>query len=920
MATYLPGITDYIPDIQPFKPDYNFYQAALQTKEGQYKAGYDKVSSLYGTLLNAEMLREPDIEKRDRFFNKIENEIQRLSSVDLSLSENVDQAYTVFQPLIDDKNITKDIAFTKMYRSQKQLAENSRLSADGKWWEEGARAVDYMADEFSKADDPTALAMSNPRYTPYVDVVKKGMGMIKDMNLNVQTVSWDKSSKYIVTTKNGSQVTIPLHNLLVAGMGSDPAIGDVYRTKAYVQRKDFTRMNAEAYGGDENQAERAYLEEHRAEADDLNLALQEITNETLKELGIKREVMEDKIKAQGALPNSKKKSVLEVLQEESQATEATQSHIDEGLALTNPQELKDADIHVLRSRVDGAVANIEMSKAMMGLAKTWASLNSTQTVEADPFAKSAFDHTLAVDRMKSQYLLDSERDFRKYGYDKNLKAMDLYGKDLKKKANALYGNPENNIWKPVDQGSTDSNAKLTTVNLETLQGVTGTIVQDKLRYIKESYLVYDGMRKDKNPKTQQFGEMMLKNFLGDDAEATMRTLMDPQNPNNYNEAYGKAVKVNSGNTEYMGAEQVIRLNSMSKGVNNQLDVLKSIDDQSKINNLEALKYLKTLEKDADSVDANLFINDEGRAATSAEFNQKYEARYGTLEGSAERFKGLTNHFTKVLNESGSKVIKPYNSSFTASAGGGIMYAGNTSIGLDSADPESEGYRTALSLQDDIFNNPLATVSDPDALPVLSKFFNEFINNTYETKDNKRPAGVFTYEGMADNDRNKIGYRIKMDIDWLEENKGTKKEHGLTWSLYNDVTGKWKDTVRITLPKSSAKSSIARASQFSPADYQIGLGPIVVDEFADWGGTRSIEKDKDGGYTITGTMKYFDEEKREWSEFSKVDYVPKGVPVQVVVNAATESLRINALKQKKSEEDITALYGTRDVDKLLQAGR
>ena len=33
MATYLQGVTDYIPDYQPFQPDLNFYNNYLQTKQ-----------------------------------------------------------------------------------------------------------------------------------------------------------------------------------------------------------------------------------------------------------------------------------------------------------------------------------------------------------------------------------------------------------------------------------------------------------------------------------------------------------------------------------------------------------------------------------------------------------------------------------------------------------------------------------------------------------------------------------------------------------------------------------------------------------------------------------------------------------------------------------------------------------------------
>jgi len=118
MATYLQGVTDYIPQIQPFKPDLNFYQGVLETKQAQYKAGYDKLSSLYGTLLNSELTRSDNTERRDKFFTQIQTDIQKVSSMDLSRSENVDAARKVFQPLVDDKFILKGLSLTKPYRNE----------------------------------------------------------------------------------------------------------------------------------------------------------------------------------------------------------------------------------------------------------------------------------------------------------------------------------------------------------------------------------------------------------------------------------------------------------------------------------------------------------------------------------------------------------------------------------------------------------------------------------------------------------------------------------------------------------------------------------------------------------------------------------------------------------------------------------
>ncbi len=45
MSTYIQGVTDYIPQIQPFTPDFNFYATALQTMQSQYDTNYKKLGT-----------------------------------------------------------------------------------------------------------------------------------------------------------------------------------------------------------------------------------------------------------------------------------------------------------------------------------------------------------------------------------------------------------------------------------------------------------------------------------------------------------------------------------------------------------------------------------------------------------------------------------------------------------------------------------------------------------------------------------------------------------------------------------------------------------------------------------------------------------------------------------------------------------
>ena len=96
MATYLPGVPQYIPQIQPYQPDLNFMANVLQTKQNAYDKNYDALSKRYGTLLNSPMMRQDNIEKRQEFFNAIDNDIKKISGMDLSLQQNVDSADSVF--------------------------------------------------------------------------------------------------------------------------------------------------------------------------------------------------------------------------------------------------------------------------------------------------------------------------------------------------------------------------------------------------------------------------------------------------------------------------------------------------------------------------------------------------------------------------------------------------------------------------------------------------------------------------------------------------------------------------------------------------------------------------------------------------------------------------------------------------------
>jgi len=190
MATYLQGVTDYIPQIQPWTPDLNFYQNVLERKQQKYDMGWEKVNTMYNSILNAPMLRQQNIQTRDNFFEKIDHQIHQMAGVDLSLEQNVSASADVFKPFYENENIIKDIGFTKKYQDESQRAEYFRTCLDkekcgGQYWEGGAKALNYRAQDFIDASDADALRMSAPNYTPYVNFMDRAMTAAKEADLSI---------------------------------------------------------------------------------------------------------------------------------------------------------------------------------------------------------------------------------------------------------------------------------------------------------------------------------------------------------------------------------------------------------------------------------------------------------------------------------------------------------------------------------------------------------------------------------------------------------------------------------------------------------------------------------------------------------------------------------------------------------------
>jgi hypothetical protein len=411
MATYFQGVTDYIPQFQPFQPDLNLYANILQTKQTRYDSNYKALNQVYGQYYYADLTRDNNIERKEELIKNIDFNLKRVSGLDLSLEQNVVQAAQVFKPFYEDKYLMKDMAWTKNFNSQKGRAEGLKNSQDEKmraqFWDTGIRALDYTREEFKEASDDASLSFGNVSYTPYVNVTRKAQEIAKEAGLSIETVDFSKDGRWVVTTKNGEQLTEPLSKLFEASLGSDPAVQAVYKTQAYVNRKDYAYSNAAQFNGDRNAAEMKYLEESYTILKQQNEARYNQLKGNSSVYDKQIADIEDQMKNGKASPQAEQylaqlklnkqinDQVLTRIEKDNQALSEEQKTRETEGGFVNPY----GDIESLRWKVDNGMASMLMEKDLDEAAEIYAYKDAKQSIDANPYAvneqKFQFDKALA---------------------------------------------------------------------------------------------------------------------------------------------------------------------------------------------------------------------------------------------------------------------------------------------------------------------------------------------------------------------------------------------------------------------------------------------------------------------------------------------------------------------------------------------
>tara|TARA_R110002020_G_scaffold36503_5_gene109854 strand:- start:59869 stop:63198 length:3330 start_codon:yes stop_codon:yes gene_type:complete len=250
MATYIPGVQDFVPQLEAFTPDYKFLSDVLETRQDRYTTNYDHLNDVYGKVVYADLSRGDSQNKRDQYANQLSSRLHQITGLDLSLQQNVDAARGLFKPFYDDDLIVKDMIYTKQYRDQLQRAKDFQDSpvdkVREKYWDVGVEALNYQMEDFVNAPPEEALKMGSPKYVPDADLYERAINALKETGMSLKGTTFE--GDWIVEQENGTLIVKQAREFIEEALLDDPIVKNAYWTKAYVEARKYGDQHAEEFG------------------------------------------------------------------------------------------------------------------------------------------------------------------------------------------------------------------------------------------------------------------------------------------------------------------------------------------------------------------------------------------------------------------------------------------------------------------------------------------------------------------------------------------------------------------------------------------------------------------------------------------------------------------------------------------------
>lgn len=241
MATYVPGVPQYLPEFKPFTPDYKFLSNVLDTKTNRYNTNYKQINDLYSKVVYGDLSRKDTQDIRSHFTEQLGPQLQKAAGSDLSVMKNAEAAQAIFKPYFEEDIIVRDLVATRKYKEDmgyaKMLQDSPSEEQRDLYWGVGVQKMNYEMQDFINASEQDALKMQLPSYVPNANLYERGLEYLKGQNYDV---SIDQITKdWIITRKNGDLITKQALEDMKAAFQDDPLVVNAYKAQSFVDSRKF---------------------------------------------------------------------------------------------------------------------------------------------------------------------------------------------------------------------------------------------------------------------------------------------------------------------------------------------------------------------------------------------------------------------------------------------------------------------------------------------------------------------------------------------------------------------------------------------------------------------------------------------------------------------------------------------------------
>lgn len=950
MATYIPGVTDYIPQIQPFVPDYNYLSNVLQTKQSRYDQANKQIGDFYGKLLYSPLTRTDNIEAREKFFKSVDTQLKKLSGIDLSLQQNQDYAMNIFKPLYEDKNIVKDMAWTKNRDFQLDRGESFRSCSDeekcgGGFWEGGIDYIKYKTEEYKNATPEEALSFEDPKYTPSVNVYDKA---VKDLNAAGFKIKMQYSDgRYIYTDTNGNDMIPTLSSYLQSNYQNNPQIRSYYDTQAYLGWKQFSASQPQ--GTPEDQLLESYKQSITLPAVDNLKKEHGKAQKTVTELDSMIETYRDYIKKNGVLGNEEDliQAFVSLNKQKEMAT-ATATTTGQAVAhANNAVNLTGNKKAYLDNLIKTAGMNMLNIDTYRG-AKAYAELTKEHTMAPDSYGVAAYSSELALNNQLTMADVNHQI----------WKDEQLYKKELEGiAAKDALGNPYPNSDAPGAVTTTvDKNLALTS-NVAESSRLATTTAETQMVYLKSALNTMQATYS--NPNTTAAQKVTLQAtanamFAGTginggkvvSGDATELTKVAKLSSKQLDGTYSVATKVIDPNENTYGKsnsfwnedyyEKDIALRTQveqakliqdvfNKDMKEQSAVVfdkvkykykdnpvKQLLAESMLNSVDGV-YIRPLDTDRDvQAQAILFSNKYGDKVNGGK-EAAYRYALDNAKSVAEDWKSNYYEYAKAFNNDPRyKYSNATESQAMVHKFDPIYNHDNNLVFQDvmrNFNQESKNVKVSFG------DASVVREDDPIARRLLESLASNFDDNIGKSKNpsERRARGELSIQRIAAGDPNMMAFTIKnINQKFIDDNMSSSTKDRILPE--NDV--EWQKGITVMIPKEFIRNQYYEDTKTDAWDYILAKqGKLTVKQPG--AGEVNLTNAGDGTYNVTGNIivKHGDgiESVRTVNKFM----VRGPLDASTLVQTWNDNLMQMRLYNKAVLADARAQNGIKDPDKLLE---